>query len=92
MLPLERTGAFTLACVAVFLILAVAMALVSLGRLARQPADYAVYEQESQPDQRQQTQIAHSAHYPSRRSPDWVKMKNPEALAVKGEAVEEWGR
>jgi hypothetical protein len=29
MMPLERTGAFTLACVAVLLILAVAMALVS---------------------------------------------------------------
>jgi hypothetical protein len=29
MMPVERTGAFTLACVAVLLILAVAMALVS---------------------------------------------------------------
>ena len=25
------------------------------------------------------------------RSPDWLKMKNPEASAVKREAEEEWG-
>jgi hypothetical protein len=28
----------------------------------------------------------------SGRSPDWLKMKNPEAPAVKREAEEEWGR
>jgi bifunctional non-homologous end joining protein LigD len=26
------------------------------------------------------------------RSPDWLKMKNPEASAVKREAEEEWGK
>jgi hypothetical protein len=26
------------------------------------------------------------------RSPDWLKMKNPEAAAVKREEEEEWGR
>ena len=30
--------------------------------------------------------------YRSGRSPDWLKMKNPEAPAVKREAEEEWGR
>ena len=29
---------------------------------------------------------------PVLRSPDWLKMKNPEAPAVKREAEEEWGR
>jgi ATP-dependent DNA ligase len=28
----------------------------------------------------------------SGRSPDWLKMKNPEASAVKREAEEEWGK
>jgi ATP-dependent DNA ligase len=26
------------------------------------------------------------------RSPDWLKMKNPEAPAVRREAEEDWGR
>jgi hypothetical protein len=26
------------------------------------------------------------------RSPDWLKMKNPEAPAVKRKAEEDWGR
>jgi bifunctional non-homologous end joining protein LigD len=30
--------------------------------------------------------------YRSVRSPDWLKMKNPEAPAVKREAEEDWGR
>jgi bifunctional non-homologous end joining protein LigD len=30
--------------------------------------------------------------YRSGRSPDWLKMKNPEAPAVKKEAEEEWGK
>ena len=30
--------------------------------------------------------------YRSGRSPDWLKMKNPEALAVKREAEEDWSR
>jgi ATP-dependent DNA ligase len=30
--------------------------------------------------------------YRSGRSPDWLKMKNPEASAVKREAEEEWGK
>jgi ATP-dependent DNA ligase len=30
--------------------------------------------------------------YRSGRSADWLKMKNPEALAVKREAEEDWGR
>jgi ATP-dependent DNA ligase len=30
--------------------------------------------------------------YRSGRSPDWLKMKNPEAPAVKREAEEVWGR
>jgi len=30
--------------------------------------------------------------YPSGRSPDWLKMKNPACSAVKGEAEEGWGR
>jgi bifunctional non-homologous end joining protein LigD len=30
--------------------------------------------------------------YRSGRSPDWLKMKNPEAPAVKREAEEDWGR
>ena len=29
--------------------------------------------------------------YRSGRSPDWLKMKNPEAPAVKREAEEDWG-
>jgi hypothetical protein len=28
----------------------------------------------------------------SGRSPDWLKMKNPDAPAVKREAEEDWGR
>ena len=31
-----------------------------------------------------------ASSYRSGRSPDWLKMKNPEALAVKREAEEEW--
>ena len=30
--------------------------------------------------------------YRSRRSPDWLKMKNPAFAAVKREAEEDWGR
>jgi ATP-dependent DNA ligase len=30
--------------------------------------------------------------YCSGRSPDWLKMKNPEAAAVKREAEEDWGK
>jgi bifunctional non-homologous end joining protein LigD len=30
--------------------------------------------------------------YRSGRSADWLKMKNPEASAVKREAEEDWGR
>ena len=30
--------------------------------------------------------------YCSSRSPDWLKMKNPEAAAVKREDEEDWGR
>jgi ATP-dependent DNA ligase len=30
--------------------------------------------------------------YRSGRSPDWLKMKNPDAPAVKREAEEEWGQ
>jgi bifunctional non-homologous end joining protein LigD len=30
--------------------------------------------------------------YCSRRSPDWLKMKNPAAPAVKREEEEDWGR
>jgi ATP-dependent DNA ligase len=30
--------------------------------------------------------------YRSGRSPDWLKMKNPDAPAVKREAEEDWGR
>jgi hypothetical protein len=30
--------------------------------------------------------------YRSGRSPDWLKMKNPNAPAVKREAEEDWGR
>jgi bifunctional non-homologous end joining protein LigD len=30
--------------------------------------------------------------YRSGRSPDWLKMKNPDAPAVKREAEEVWGR
>jgi bifunctional non-homologous end joining protein LigD len=30
--------------------------------------------------------------YRSGRSPDWLKMKNPTAPAVKREAEEEWGK
>jgi bifunctional non-homologous end joining protein LigD len=30
--------------------------------------------------------------YRSGRSPDWLKMKNPDAHAVKREAEEDWGR
>jgi bifunctional non-homologous end joining protein LigD len=32
------------------------------------------------------------SHYVSGRSPDWLKMKNPAAPAVKREAEEDWGR
>jgi hypothetical protein len=31
------------------------------------------------------------SRYRSGRSPDWLKFKNPEALAVKSEAEEDWG-
>ena len=30
--------------------------------------------------------------YRNRRSPDWLKMKNPDAPAVKREAEEDWFR
>jgi ATP-dependent DNA ligase len=30
--------------------------------------------------------------YRSGRSPDWLKMKNSDALAVKREAEEDWGK
>jgi ATP-dependent DNA ligase len=30
--------------------------------------------------------------YRSGRSPDWLKMKNPEASAMKREAEEDWGK
>jgi len=32
------------------------------------------------------------SRYRSGRSPDWVKMKNPEAPAVRREAEDDWGR
>jgi ATP-dependent DNA ligase len=32
------------------------------------------------------------SRYRSGRSPDWLKFKNPEALAVKREAEQDWGR
>jgi ATP-dependent DNA ligase len=32
------------------------------------------------------------SRYRSGRSPDWLKMKNPHALAVKREPEEDWGR
>ena len=32
------------------------------------------------------------SHYRSGRSPDWLKMKNADAPAVKREAEEDWGR
>jgi hypothetical protein len=32
------------------------------------------------------------SRYRSGRSPDWLKMKNPDAQAVKREAEEDWGR
>gem|GEM_PF-1905779 len=32
------------------------------------------------------------SRYRSGRSPDWLKMKNPEAPAVKREAEEDWGK
>ena len=32
------------------------------------------------------------AHFLDSRTPDWLKMKNPDAPAVKREAEEEWGR
>jgi len=32
------------------------------------------------------------SRYRSGRSPDWLKFKNPEALAVKREADEDWAR
>ena len=32
------------------------------------------------------------SRYRSRRSPDWLKFKNPEAPAVTREAEEDWGR
>jgi hypothetical protein len=35
---------------------------------------------------------ARARPYRSGRSPDWLKMKNPEALAVKREAEEDWSR
>jgi hypothetical protein len=36
--------------------------------------------------------VRHYAPYRSGRSPDWLKMKNPDAPAVKREAEEDWGR
>jgi ATP-dependent DNA ligase len=30
--------------------------------------------------------------YRSGRSPDWIKLKNPKAPAVKREAEEDWGK
>jgi hypothetical protein len=37
--------------------------------------------------------IEHSERIPcSGRSPDWLKMKNPAAPAVKREAEEDWGK
>jgi ATP-dependent DNA ligase len=30
--------------------------------------------------------------YRSGRSPDWLKMKNPDALAAKREEEEDWGK
>jgi hypothetical protein len=35
---------------------------------------------------------AQGSPYRSGRSPDWLKMKNPEAPAVKREAEEDWGK
>jgi hypothetical protein len=32
-----------------------------------------------------------TSRFSSRRSPDWIKSKNPDAPAVKREAEEEWG-
>jgi hypothetical protein len=32
------------------------------------------------------------SHYRSGRSPDWLKMKNADAPAVKREAEEDWGK
>ena len=32
------------------------------------------------------------SRYRSGRSPDWLKLKNPEAAAVKQEAEKDWGK
>jgi ATP-dependent DNA ligase len=36
--------------------------------------------------------VSKDSAYRSGRSPDWLKMKNPEASAVKREAEEDWGK
>jgi hypothetical protein len=41
---------------------------------------------------RQRTAGRKDSAYRSGRSPDWIKMKNPSAPAVKREAEEDWGR
>jgi ATP-dependent DNA ligase len=38
------------------------------------------------------TRRVRDSSYHSGRSNDWLKMKNPEAPAVKREAEEDWGR
>jgi Arabinose-binding domain of AraC transcription regulator, N-term len=45
-----------------------------------------------QPVPRQRFEFDLMTRYRSGRSPDWLKMKNPAAPAVKREAEEDWGR
>jgi hypothetical protein len=82
MMPLERTGAFTLACVAVLLVVALAMS--SCRRL--------LFRHRLQARARRHRVQAQGLAYRSGRSPDWLKMKNPDAPAVKREAEEDWGK
>jgi hypothetical protein len=46
----------------------------------------------SRPDLAQRVSKRLGSRYVSGRTRDWLKFKNPEALAVKREAEEDWGR
>jgi hypothetical protein len=56
------------------------------------PSDARAPLQPLPPHPHRSVMVRLDSHYRSGRSPDWLKMKNSDAPAVKREAEEDWGR
>jgi len=104
MMPLERTGAFTLACAAGLFCPGRSRIGVP-GDTVRAPRPASCNDGNKHIEGDGDTIFRHACKlglegivskrkdspYRSGRSPDWLKMKNPDAPAVRREAEEDWG-